>query len=70
MIIEISDNLSLNPFHVTSASFSKGNSERYYWVVKTTAGDTFKLTPEEYMKLDDYGYDVKQLIDRLSDSNC
>ena len=65
MIIEINDDLSLNPFHVTSACFSKG-----YWEVKTTTGDTFKLTPEEYMKLDDYGFDVKQLIDRLSDSTC
>jgi hypothetical protein len=65
MIIEINDNLSLNPFHVISASFLGG-----YWVVKTTVGDTFSLTPEEYMKLDDYGFDVKQLIDRLSDSTC
>jgi len=65
MIIEINDDISLNPFHVTSASFSKG-----YWVVKTTVGDAFLLTPKEYMKLDDYGFDVKLLIDRLSDSNC
>jgi len=65
MIIQINDNLSLNPFQVTSAKYKDG-----YWTVTTTSGDTFLLTPKEYMKLDDYGFDVKLLIDRLSDSTC
>ena len=64
MIIQINDNLSLNPFQVTSAHYLNGS-----WTVKTTSGETFQLTPKEYMKLDDYGFDVKLLIDRLSDGN-
>lgn len=64
MIIQINDDLSLNPLQVTSAKYLDG-----YWTVKTTSGETFLLSQKEYMKLDDYGFDVKLLIDRLSDSN-
>tara|TARA_R110001592_G_C12671096_1_gene703574 strand:- start:65 stop:262 length:198 start_codon:yes stop_codon:yes gene_type:complete len=64
MIIEINENLSLNPFQVTSANYLNGS-----WAVKTTSGEIFQLTPKEYMILDDYGFDVKLLIDRLSCEN-
>ena len=64
MIIQINEDLSLNPLQVTSVKFLDG-----YWAVKTTSGETFQLSHKEYMKLDDYGFDVKLLIDRLSDSN-
>tara|TARA_R110001632_G_scaffold71460_1_gene165786 strand:+ start:681 stop:887 length:207 start_codon:yes stop_codon:yes gene_type:complete len=65
MIIEINENLSLNPFQVTSANYLNGS-----WAVKTTSGEIFQLTPKEYMILDDYGFDLKFLIGRLIDSNA
>ena len=49
MLAEINDNLRINPLQITSAKYFKGN-----WTIKTTSGEGFKLSNEEFQSLECY----------------